>query len=307
MPSLLDVLRETGRSIPKVGLATGLAGVRLGTGMAQGLSGLYDLASPGTGNSRVTKGLKNFAQNTDQTAVANDVNPAYRIMQAAMTPASFFLPGGAAKAAGIAPKLTGTIPKITDAAESLAGGNVAQRVIGAGMQGLQPANALNAAYGTATDLGRMSGDGQQITAKNSGLAAALNMMTPFALPAFGQGAVEGLKVAPGAIRTAVQAGAKVANVKPYARISDAEIAAARKVQDVREGYGDSMQLTEQDRMLHNSFLSKAKLSPEDVTGQLKILKDRTDYSNTKIRRQGNTSEAIKSAKEAITTKRNAHR
>lgn len=194
MASLLDVLKQIpsqlAASVPKVGLATGLAGSRLGIDALQGLSGLYDLVTPGTGTNRVTKGLNNTARNIDQTAQNNGVNPAYRIMQAALTPAAFYAPGAAvSKLSKGADILDKTVPILDN-------GRAVNRIANAGLQGLKPLNAINAAVGTAGTLGQMSGQGQDINPVNGSLVAALNLAAPLALPASGQATLE----APGAAR-----------------------------------------------------------------------------------------------------------
>lgn len=188
MASLLDTLKlipsQLAAAVPKVGLATGLAGSRLGVDALQGLSGMYDLATPGTGTNRLTKGLNNTAVNIDQTAQNNGVNPAYRIMQAALTPASFYVPGAVvSKATKGADILYKTVPL-------LKGTGSAARITNQALQGIKPLNAINGAVGTANTLGHMSGQGTDINPANGSLAAALNLAVPMALPAAGQAALE---------------------------------------------------------------------------------------------------------------------
>jgi hypothetical protein len=44
----------------------GAGALRSATGLGQGLSGLYDLATPGTGTNRLSQGLNNYAKSIDQ-------------------------------------------------------------------------------------------------------------------------------------------------------------------------------------------------------------------------------------------------
>jgi hypothetical protein len=292
------------QAVPQVATATGLAASRMGVGTAQGVSGLYDLATPGTGNSRVTQGLNHAAQNIDSTAQNNGINPAYHIMQAALTPASFYAPGSLLKAIGGVPKALGeTLPFATTAANSLAKGGTAARIAGQAMQGAKPINAINAAVSTASDLGRQAGQGQQITPLNAGVTAATNLATPFALPAAGQGLAEAGKVAPGltkqGIQTALEKSAKALNVKPHAKLSDKEVQAAQAHMFVRQGYASGMDITPEQIINYNNFLKKAGVSGEDTNSINGIINDRQVYSDTKNRRAGNATEAVKSLKSAV--------
>lgn len=295
--SLLDSLRlipsQLKASVPKVGLATGLAGSRLGVGALQGVSGLYDLATPGIGTNRLSKGLNNTAKNIDATAIANDVNPAYRIMQAALTPASFYVPGAAVskvtKGAGV---LNKTLPLLDN-------GQAVSRISNAAIQGFKPLNTVNSAVNMAGNFGQMSGKGQDINPVNGSLIAALNLAAPLALPAAGQGAIEAGRAALPASKVAAKGASQALNVKPHLNLSDSEVLAAAKMQAIRQGQADGMDVSPQEAAHYQSFLSKTKLNPNDANGHIQVIKARTNYDNTHIRRQGQATEALKTIKQAM--------
>jgi hypothetical protein len=305
MPSLFDVLSSLKSGVKKVGTGTGLAAARVGVGTAQGLSGLYDLATPGTGTNRITKGLDSSARFIDDTAQNEGVNGIYHAAQVPLTLASFYAPGGLIKALSGVPKFAGaanvvgamgkTLPIASNAAKALQEGGAAARITGQALQGAKPINALNAAYGIGTDLGRQAGQGQDISPVNAALTTAANIATPFAVPAAGRGVIEAGKATPGALKTTTQASAKALNVKPFHNLSDDEVLAAHKYQQVRQGQADPMGLSPQDAILYQRFLNKSGLHSGDVTGQLKVLQARNTYDDTKVRRQGNVHEALRIA------------
>lgn len=79
--------------------------MRVATGIPQGVSGLYDLASPGTGTSRTSKFLNELAQNQDKSAEEAGVGTAYKVMNIPTEIASFFIPST------LAVKIAGKFPK----------------------------------------------------------------------------------------------------------------------------------------------------------------------------------------------------
>lgn len=236
-----NVVSETRKAVPKVALGTSLAATRVGTDVAQGVSGLVDLATPGRGTSRVSKSLDRFAKNIDSTAKNNGVNASYRVMQTPLTIASFYGPGGVVKAASTIPKLAKganvvnkmaqTLPKAQRAATALSKGNIAQRIVGRGVQELKPINALNAAAGTAMDLGRESGKGRDISKTDVAISAGMNLAAPLALPMAGQsvleagkGTVKGVKRAGSEIKTSYNKKNTAANYDASIRDNQKRIA-----------------------------------------------------------------------------------
>lgn len=122
----LQVLEETNRikkgSLPKDKLQTaadyasvpGRSILRVGTGMAQGVSGLYDLATPGEGTSRTSKFINKVAENQDKSAKEAGVEKAYKITNVPVEIASYLLPST------LAAKLGGKLPKGAKLTEDLA-------------------------------------------------------------------------------------------------------------------------------------------------------------------------------------------
>ena len=79
--------------------------LRVATGIGQGVSGLYDLATPGEGTNRTSKFLDNVAKNQDKSAKEAGVEDAYKVGNVVGEIASFFIPAvGAAKIASKFPK-----------------------------------------------------------------------------------------------------------------------------------------------------------------------------------------------------------
>jgi hypothetical protein len=216
------------QAVPKVGRATDLAARRVGIDMAQGVTGLYDLASRGTGTNRVSKKLDKFAKNIDQSAKNDGVNPAYHIMQAPLEVASFFTPGVVAKGAGVMAK-AGQLGKVGVKAAKLAEyasraerpivnvatryasrlekqGGSARRIVAAAVKhGATPSNAVNAAAGTGMDLGVQSGKGEDISRGDVAASVAMNAGLPFALPAAGQAGIEAVHGAAPTVKRTVKA------------------------------------------------------------------------------------------------------
>jgi hypothetical protein len=89
---------DVGDQLRNAGTAIGLGGVRSGVGFGQALSGLYDLATPGTGTNRFSKKLDNVAKFVDNTATNEGVNnPLYHAAQAGTDALQFAVGTGEAK------------------------------------------------------------------------------------------------------------------------------------------------------------------------------------------------------------------
>ena len=188
-----------------VGTGLGLGAVRSGVGTAQGLSGLYDLLTPGNGTNRFSKSLDNYAQTVDQTAAANNVGAAYNIGQTATDALTFLTPGAIAKVAGKVPmavdlagNATKYIPKFADivkpgtalerATTAISdGASGATTAINNGVRGgkyitggvkaaARPSNLGNAVVGTALDQGAQASKGRQVTPTSVLTSAAGNVI-----------------------------------------------------------------------------------------------------------------------------------
>lgn len=308
------------RVAQKVATGTGLAIARAVTDFGQAGSGLVDLASKGTGTSRVSKGLDRFAKNLDQTAKDRDVNEAYRIMQVPANIAGYYGPGGVAKGATkVIPALNGarkvvqsagkTITPLQTVAANLNNGNTAQRIASRGVRAITPLNGLNAAVNTATELGRQSGKGHDISPQNAAMTAAANVALPIALPMAGRAVVEGGKATRMAVRSVQDTGRKIAspdglNLKPRPTIPDRVVENARVIADVRKGGRNPMDTA--DYHLQDYRYLEHKLGSNDPGVVDKFLQDRTNYSNTKIRRQGDRNEVIRNIKKVVPTNQSGY-
>lgn len=190
----------------------GLAAKRTAIGTAQGVSGLADLASKGTGTSRVSDYLERQAVGTDNRAKELNVEDSYKAAQVPLNVASFAVPGlGAAgiaskvpqvaKAAQVMGKVTKPLDNVVGRVTTrLAGQGAGARIAAAGVRGLAtPQMLLNAGVGTALDLGTESGKGRDISGTDVAISAGMNLGLGAALPAGAQTVAEGV----GAIRPGV--------------------------------------------------------------------------------------------------------
>lgn len=158
----------------------GLGAARSGIGTLQAVSGLYDLASRGTGTNRLSDALKNAAVNVDETVKAEGSNPwLYKGAQALSDGLQFAVGAGVVKAGARAvleaPKVgaaAGAVAKVAPYIEKQVASrtaNLAQkgfggRVVATGLQNaVKPGyQASNAAF-NAMQTGKEASQGQQIT------------------------------------------------------------------------------------------------------------------------------------------------
>jgi hypothetical protein len=193
-------------ALPEVGTGISLGALRSLAGTAQGVSGLVDLATPGTGTSRASDWLNGAAENIDQTAHAEGVDGIYHATQPVADAAQFLIPGaGFAKVAEYAPKV-GKVAEvggklvapvdnvITKVAENLAEHGAAGRIAAKAVDGgLSTPNMINAAAGTGLDLGTQSAKGEDISGGDVALSATTNLVGGAALSAAPQAAIEGVR------------------------------------------------------------------------------------------------------------------
>lgn len=104
-----DIVQRTADAISVPGRSI----VRVATGAAQGGAGLYDLATPGKGNNRVSSFLDQVAKNQDKSADEAGVGTAYRTVNVPTEIASYFIPST------LATKLASRIPKATRLTEEI--------------------------------------------------------------------------------------------------------------------------------------------------------------------------------------------
>jgi hypothetical protein len=235
------------------GLPTfGLAAARTGVGVAQDVSGLYDLASPGLGTNRFSKGLHTAAQGIDRTAQNMGVEGSYRMAQVPLNVSTFAAPGigqaniatrmatAAPRLASAAGAVTGVLDKpVVAVTTRLAGQGRAGEIAAAGVRGAATAPMItNSAIGTGLDLGSESGKGRDISPLDVGIAAATNVGLSAALPAAGEIA-----------RPAVELGARIA--EPTTRLVSKTTSKLRDAQRVA-------QQTNTERVRRQTAVAEAK-------------------------------------------------
>lgn len=180
----------------RVGLTIGLGGLRSVTGLAQGFSGLYDLASPGTGTNRLSKNLDSFAKQVDSTAKAEKINPAgYKASQFGSDVLSFVAGGAAAKAASKIPTVAKFVNPVNNVANKisnpvvnrLAQGNTISRIAAPAVKAtFTPSNLANTAGFTGLTTGADASKGRDISAKTVAGNFAQNLAFNAGIPAAGQ-------------------------------------------------------------------------------------------------------------------------
>lgn len=191
--------------------ATGTVGLglyRSGIGTAQGLSGIYDLASPGTGTNRFSQEFDRMAKRSDQIQQEQNRSAAgYKAGQFLGDALTFTAGGSAASsgarvlsgtqfgkaAAAISSPLTNALGKTT---AGLAAKGAGGRIAGAALTGVTaPGNVANIISDTSLGLGQMSSKGYDIGPKDVAIQAGISTAFGAGLPATAQTVKEGLRVA----------------------------------------------------------------------------------------------------------------
>ena len=180
----------------RVGLTIGLGGLRSATGLAQGLSGIYDLATPGKGTNRFSKGLDNFAKQVDATAKAENINPAgYKASQFGSDLLTFAAGGAAAKAASKIPTVAKVAGPATSVGEKISNpitNNLIKhgapgRIVATGVKAtFNPSNLANTTGFTALTTGADASKGRDINPKVVAENFAQNLAFNAGLPMAGQ-------------------------------------------------------------------------------------------------------------------------
>ena len=138
-------------------------------GTVRGVSGIYDLASPGTGTNRVSKQAVKAGEATDRVVKDNNYNQiAYKGAQAATDLATFGVAGRAAKAV---PGVSSVLTKVDDLAKPVSNvsAKLATKGFGGRVAGSTVKNLANPRYQaanagfTALEAGKQSANGQQVT------------------------------------------------------------------------------------------------------------------------------------------------
>jgi hypothetical protein len=183
---------------------TGVRAVRSATGLLQAGSGLADLASPGTGTSRVSQGLDQFAKFTDAKAKSKGVNTAYQVTALPMELLGF---GGLAKAGtkvvAKAPNIVQNGIKVADKFVDSKTANLIKKggagsVVGASIKsGAKLPNQLAEVGFTGKLIGEDASKGREITPQRVATDIALGAGANFGLPALGQAIKLGVRSTPG--------------------------------------------------------------------------------------------------------------
>lgn len=220
--------------LKQAGTMQGLGALRSATGLAQGVSGLYDLASPGTGTNRFSKKLDTFAKSTDDTAAAEaEANTsteagkkaalnAYKGYQGATDVLSFAAGDAAFKGVGtVANKGSAAVRQTTKlvrpvtaaferGVDALDNGNRAQRVAGVAARTFKPSSLINTAANTGVDLGAEASKGRDISAGDVAVSAGMNIGINTGLPVASKLISEHANAVKPLVRPAVDAVADVA-------------------------------------------------------------------------------------------------
>lgn len=164
------------------GAAFGAGVKRSGEGVAQGVGGIYDLATPGKGQSRLTQAATRSAEGSDKFVQDNQLSDvAYKGGQLTGEALQLLTGTKAIKAMASLPgasKLVAVAGK-ADELENLLrtvnkGGKAGDAAITAARYLLDPARVANVVGNTAVDQGQLSARGQDINAKTVGTSVGLN-------------------------------------------------------------------------------------------------------------------------------------
>jgi len=167
----------------------GLARSAIGTGQA--LSGLYDLATPGTGTNRLSKQLDQYGKNTDKFVKDNNLNTGvYKVQQGLGDVAQAFAGGaGLAKAGAQVATKVPVVAKganilgnanrmvnsgVTQATMKLAGGNFGQRVTAGAVRNMANPKYQAANVGwNSVQMGKDASQGKDISPQRVALDTAI--------------------------------------------------------------------------------------------------------------------------------------
>lgn len=167
----------------------GLARSAIGTGQA--LSGLYDLATPGTGTNRLSKQLDQYGKNTDKFVKDNNLNTGvYKVQQGLGDVAQAFAGGaGLAKAGAQVATKVPVVAKganilgnanrmvnsgVTQATTKLAGGNFGQRVTAGAVRNMANPKYQAANVGwNSVQMGKDASQGKDISPQRVALDTAI--------------------------------------------------------------------------------------------------------------------------------------
>lgn len=201
---------------------TGAGITRSLEGTAQGVSGLYDLFTPGKGTNRFSKKLDNSAKQIDEFVSDNPAysNRVYKGSQAATDVAQFFtggtevkavaeLPNAATKATKIASFLDSATPEVLKngkkavekTAEKLSRGNVVERATSKSIRGItDPKTQAGIGVFTALQTGANASKGRDTSPTEVAKNLAMNELFAGAAPAAGEVISTGVKKTASAVK-----------------------------------------------------------------------------------------------------------
>jgi hypothetical protein len=270
---LTNVAGYAAQSLPQATVKVFSPAARSVIGTAQGLSGLYDLASPGVGTNRFSKALDWQAKQLDKAPHLSE--PYYKVGQGVTDLAQFATGAGELKALasapkvakGIAPvaKVAGKYNKAVDklVAPTIRDGNLFARTGARATKNiLNPSmQAANVGF-TGLQAGKEASTGRDV----SPLGVATNLAVGgLVFPAAGAVGTE-------TIKPVVQAGAKgiqltkdLGLTRPT-KLTNAELTASQKVLAARSGQISTMDITPQDAKLFYDSQVKLGVQPGTPEG-----------------------------------------
>lgn len=157
---------------------------RVGTGIAQGFGGLYDILTPGEGQNRLTKASNKKAEEIDKLAAEMDVNAPYKVGNVVGEIASYFGPTLLSKAGKVGTSVAKTGTKAGDLLTKAPGmgGKAGKFAAEAVEEFFDPRNIEMEARLTGRYLGQDSARGEPITpalvAENVGQSVAGSFLPP---------------------------------------------------------------------------------------------------------------------------------
>lgn len=284
----------------KPGKAVLAGGKRSAIGTGQALSGLYDLATPGTGTNRISKTLDVQAKQVDQSVKRQKLNPVlYKGGQLGGDIATGLGAGGVTKWAGkglvkAAPVL-GNVPKAATAIEQgvnkvvapLAKSNFAGRVAGKAISNIANPKyqGVNALY-TAQQIGKEASQGKKITPQRVATDAAVGGV---AFPAAGALGGEALRTV---ARPVVKAARNAHLIRPT-NLNDTEVARLSTFVDNRGTNG----MTEEVYNRGIAAAQKAGLNPYDVSAMDRVIGDHMTFNTRRAVRK----ETLQNIKDRLST------
>ncbi|MDB5177441.1 MAG: hypothetical protein JWN75_1109, partial [Candidatus Saccharibacteria bacterium] len=213
-----SVKEQRNKAAYNIVAGTGVRAVRSVTGLAQMGSGLYDLASPGTGTSRVSQGLDKFAKFTDAKAKSKGVNTAYQATALPMELLGFKgVATGVGKAVSKGPKYVQNaskgIDKFVDAKTAgLSKKGPAGAIASSSLRGgFKVQNQVADKAFVAKFTGENASRGRDTSPKTVATDVLLGDLMNFGLPASGQAIRQGVK----AVKPVTKAAGETAKKAKY--------------------------------------------------------------------------------------------